>query len=64
LAASLAGAMQRREEPVMGQLMSVAVAAVVGVGLAIATAIGLVNVSHESSTTARPAQPLVVYGQR
>lgn len=50
----------------MNSLLSALVAAAVGVGLAVATTVGLVNLSQQTPTNTRPIddKPLIVYGER
>jgi hypothetical protein len=49
----------------MGSLTSVAVAAIVGVTLAVLTTFGVVTVSQQTPENTKPVeQPLVVYGER
>jgi hypothetical protein len=49
----------------MGSLLSIIVAAVVGIVLAIATTIGIVSVSSQSPSNTHPVdKPLVQYGHR
>lgn len=49
----------------MGSLLSVVVAAVVGVTLAVLTTLGVVTVSQQTPENTKPVEaPLVVYGER
>jgi hypothetical protein len=49
----------------MGTVTSVLVAAVVGVALAVATTVTVVNVSQQTPEKTKPVeQPLIMYGNR
>jgi hypothetical protein len=53
------------EGAVMSSLLSIIVAAVIGIVLAVATTIGIVSVSKQSPTnTPAVSKPLVQYGHR
>jgi hypothetical protein len=53
------------EGAVMSSLLSIVVAAVIGVVLAVATTIGIVSVTRQSpSNTPAVSKPLVQYGHR
>lgn len=49
----------------MGTFVSIVVAAVIGVGLAVATTVGVVTASQQTAqNTQQEQKPLVVYGTR
>lgn len=50
----------------MNSLLSVLVAAAIGVGLAVATTVSVVNVTQQTPANTQPVddKPLIVYGDR
>lgn len=50
----------------MNSLLSILVAAAVGVGLAVATSVTLVNIKEQTPVNTQPVddRPLIVYGDR